>query len=184
MGEEDQKYRWQLMLGELDSHKLDSLKKLPSDIMVDRINNAMRYKIGFGKVVADSLWKLQNEIDSINRFRFIEIILKYGYPSFNRIGSSADGLIAIHMVGEKDFYDLHSIFKSELLKGNMPATYYAAWYDRCQIFMNKQQLYGEYDQKYPCVADLCVTNIERKKIGLKRLKIIIVDNCCIACKWP
>ena len=71
MGEDDQKYRWQLMLGELDPNKLDSLKNLPNDIMWDRINNAVRNKIGFGKVVTDSIWKLQNEIDSINRLRFI-----------------------------------------------------------------------------------------------------------------
>ena len=174
MIEDDQKYRWQLMLGELDPYKLDSLKKLPNDIMWDRINNAMRYKIGFGKVVADSIWKLQNKIDSINRLRFIEIVLKYGYPSFKRIGSSAGGLITIHLVGEEDFNNLLTIFKNELLKGNMPATDYAAWYDRCQIFMKRKQFYGEYDQKYPCVVDLNMTNIERKKIGLKRLKN---NNC-------
>ena len=174
MGEEDQKYRGQLMLGELDSHKLDSLKNLPNDKLRDRINNAMSHKIGFGKVVADSIWRLQNEIDSINRLKFIEIVLKYGYPSFQRTRSSASGYITIHLVGEEDFCNLLTIFKSELLKGNMPATVYAAWYDRCQIFMNSKQFFGEYDQNYPCVADLIVTNNERKKIGLKRLKN---NNC-------
>lgn len=174
MGEDDQKYRWQLMLGELDPNKLDSLKNLPNDIMWDRINNAVRNKIGFGKVVADSIWKLQNEIDSINRLRFIEIVLKYGYPSFKRTGSSASKYINIHLVGEEDFNNLHTIFKSELLKGNMPATEYATWFDRCQIIMKRKQFYGEYDQKYPCVEDLKVTNNERKKIGLKRLKN---NNC-------
>jgi hypothetical protein len=174
MDEDDQKYRWQLMLGELDPNKIDSLKNLPSDRMLDRINNAMRYKIGFGKVIADSLLTLQNEIDSINRLRFIEIVLKFGYPSFKRTGSSASGIITIHLVSESDFNNFLTLFKSELLKGNMPATEFAAWYDRCQIFMNRKQFYGEYDQEYPCVADLNVTNNERKKIGLKRLKN---NNC-------
>lgn len=174
MGESDQKYRWQLMLGELDPTKLDSLKKLPDNLMWDRINNVTSNKIGFGRQIADSIWKLQNEIDSLNRLKFVEIVLKYGYPSFKRTGSSASGYITIHLVGEKEFNNLLTIFKNELLKGNMPATEYAAWHDRCQIFMNKKQFYGEYDQKYPCVADLNNSNIERKKIGLKKLKH---NNC-------
>lgn len=170
MEKDDQKYRWQLMLGELDSLKLDSLKKLPRDIMWERIDNAMSYKIGFGKSVSDSLSKLQNILDSLNYLKFVKIINKYGYPSYKRTGSSAGGLLTIHTVGRKEFEDLLPTFQRELYNGNMPAIEFAAWYDRCQLFMNKKQLYGEYDRQYPCMDDLEMTNIERKKIGLKTLK--------------
>jgi hypothetical protein len=66
------------MLGELDPTKLDSLKKLPDNLMWDRINNVTSNKIGFGRQNADSIWKLQNEIDLLNRLKLVEIVLKYG----------------------------------------------------------------------------------------------------------
>jgi len=37
------------MLGELDSVKLDSLKKLPDQIKIDRMRRVMKYKLGFNK---------------------------------------------------------------------------------------------------------------------------------------
>ena len=64
IGNDDQKYRWQLMLGELDVIKLDSLKKLPLSDRSDRIKKSMKGEIGFSKQVRDSLERLQNELDS------------------------------------------------------------------------------------------------------------------------
>lgn len=170
MEKDDQKYRWQMMLGELDSLKIDSIKKLPKDLLWKRINSAMTFKVGFGKFTFDSLLKLQNDLDSLNKIKFLGIVKKYGYPSFKRTGNSFSGLITIHMVGKKEFDELLPIFKQELHKRNMPANEFAAWYDRCQLNMNKQQLYGEYNSEYPCVANLVITNQERKKIGLKKIK--------------
>lgn len=172
--EDDQRYRWQLMLGELDSTKLDSLKSLPDEIRWQRINRAISYKVGFGKVVADSLWQLQNNLDSLNKEKFIEIVKLHGYPSYKRTKAVGAGTILIHMVDSADFYKLLPLLSLELKKGNMPAYEYASWYDRCQLNLKRKQLYGAYDSQYPCVENLEDTNNERKKIGLKRLK---VNNC-------
>jgi hypothetical protein len=172
IGEDDQKYRWQLMLGELDSIKLDSLKKLPDTVKWNRIKKVFNGEIVFKS--ADSIWKLQNKIDSINILKFVEIINKYGYPSYKRIRSSTSEYLSLHMASSKEFDLYIQIFKEQLLKGNMPPNEFATWYDRCQLSMKKKQLYGEYDKRNPCLEDLLFTNSERKKIGLKKLKS---NNC-------
>ena len=174
IGKEDQKYRWQLMLGELDSTKLDSLKKLPDQIKFDRMRKVMKNELGFNKSTKDSIWHLQNEIDSLNNLKFLSVIEKYGYPSFKRTGSTTSSTLILHFVSENNFKLLASLFKTELNKKNLPAVEYAKWFDRCQIVMNKKQLYGEYDQQYPCVENISNTNTEREKIGLKKLKN---NNC-------
>jgi len=174
IGKEDQKYRWQLMLGELDSTKLDSLKKLPDQIKFDRMRKVMKNELGFNKSTKDSIWHLQNEIDSLNNLKFLSVIEKYGYPSFKRTGSTTSSTLILHLVSESNFKNLESLFKTELNKKNLPAVEYAKWFDRCQIVMNKKQLYGEYDQQYPCVENISNTNTEREKIGLKKLKN---NNC-------
>jgi len=174
IGKEDQKYRWQLMLGELDSTKFDSLKKLPDQIKFDRMRKVMKNELGFNKSTKDSIWHLQNEIDSLNNLKFLSVIEKYGYPSFKRTGSTTSSTLILHLVSESNFKNLESLFKTELNKKNLPAVEYAKWFDRCQIVMNKKQLYGEYDQQYPCVENISNTNTEREKIGLKKLKN---NNC-------
>ncbi|ADQ79051.1 hypothetical protein Palpr_0901 [Paludibacter propionicigenes WB4] len=170
IGKDDQKYRWQLMLGELDSVKLDSLKKLPDQVKFARIKKVMKNELGFNKSTKDSILHLQNEIDSLNNLKFLSVINQYGYPSFKRTGSTVSSTLILHLVSETNFKLLESLFKTELYKKNMPAEEFAKWFDRCQIVMNKKQLYGEYDQQYPCVENIKISNTERKKIGLKKLK--------------
>ena len=68
---DDQKYRLQLMLGELDKHKLDSLNKLPNNAFLDRINKVGRKEVGFSRQISDSLWNIQNRLDSLNAIKFI-----------------------------------------------------------------------------------------------------------------
>ncbi len=170
----DQKYRWELMLGELNVRKLDSLKKIPKSAFWNRVQKVGRHEIGFSKFTSDSLWILQKHLDSINVERFTALIIKYGYPSYKRTGSYTSATISLHLMGENNFIKFLPIFKSELEKGNMPAGEYAQWYDRNQLIQNKKQLYGEYDVINPCVENLELTNIERKKIGLNQLNN---NNC-------
>ena len=134
----------------------------------------MKNELGFNKSTKDSIWHLQNEIDSLNNLKFLSIIDKYGYPLSKRTGSTSSSYLSLHLVSETNFKLLESLFKTELNKKNMPAEEYAKWFDRCQIVMNKKQLYGEYDQQYPCVENIEITNAERKKIGLKKIKN---NNC-------
>ena len=171
---DDQKYRLQLMLGELDKHKLDSLNKLPFNAFWDRVNKVGRKEVGFSRQISDSLWNIQNRLDSLNANKFIEIINKYGYPSYKRTKSYTSSTISLHLIGKLYFDRLLPLFTSEQQKGNMPSDEFARWFDRNNLVSGKKQLFGEYNSKYPCVDNIIETNSERKKIGLKPLK---KNNC-------
>lgn len=170
MGMDDQRYRWQLMLAEDDPIRLDSLKKLPDEIKWNRIIRVREGLIVLDKQKNDSIEALQVHLDSINLMKFKEIIEKFGYPSKERIGSNTSSYMSLHFTGEKEFKELFPVFQIELRRKNIPSVEFAAWYDRCQKEMGKKQLYGEWDKNFPCVEDLDVTNIERIKIGLGKLK--------------
>lgn len=173
MIENDQRYRWQLTYGELDLGKIDSIQKLPNNWEI--AENATYNNGGFSIAIRDSIWGLQTKLDSLNLLTLLYIIKKYGYPSYNRVGSLTSHILIFHLVRPTQFEILLPIFKNEVKKGNLPASEYACWYDRCQLSMNgKKQLYGEYDREYPCVEDLKETNKARRKIGLYKLK----ENKC------
>lgn len=167
MSEEDQRPRLQLSFGELDMKKIDSLDKILSPKEERELYKKVeKGEVEFGKKIADSLRLDMMRIDSINQVKLLEIIKRYGFPSFKRVGTTAGDFMTIHMLGEENFDELLPVFQKEVEKGNMSGHCYASWYDRCQIVMNKKQLYGEYDQKNICVENLKETNKERKKIGL------------------
>ena len=170
----DQKYRWELMFKELNKAKLDSLKKLPKTNFWEHVTKAMKNEIVFSKSVNDSLWKLQNHLDSINANKFYLILQKYGYPSYNRIQSYTASSLSLHLMGEYNFNRFLEVFKKEVEKKNMPANEYAKWYDRNQLVQKKKQLYGEYNSLFPCVENINITNLERAKIGLHILR----ENKC------
>lgn len=119
----------------------------------------------------DSIWKLQSINDSINKIAFVNLINKYGYPSNKRIklGANTFGIL-LHQTLEKDYIDLLDLFQNELQKGNMEAFYFAIWYDRCQVNMNKENKYGAYGKKDFCGKELEQINENRKQIGLAPLK--------------
>jgi hypothetical protein len=83
-------------------------------------------------------------------------------------------ILTIHLIENSIFDKLFPFYQRELLIGNMPPEDYAAVYDRHQLSNGKHQLYGEYDSIFPCVDNIEVTNLERKKIGLSPLRI---NNC-------
>jgi len=118
----------------------------------------------------DSIWKLQSINDSINKLGLINLIHNYGYPSHTRLYFGGIPLhILLHQTLEKDFNDLLDLFQNELQKGNMEAFYFAIWYDRCQVNMNKDNKYGAYGKKVFCGKELEQINENRKKIGLTPL---------------
>lgn len=119
---------------------------------------------------SDDLWVKQSVNDSINKIHFIEIILKHGYPSKERIGSEFSVLITLHLTNEIDFIELDTLFRKELHKSNLSATEYARWYDRCQINMKKSTFYGVYGKKEFCGEELLLVNRHRKDIGLNLLE--------------
>ncbi len=170
----DQKYRWHLTFSEPDTKKVDSIKKLPWRKIKSYQEKVFRDKTVSKRSAMDSLWKLQKRLDSLNAITFIEIIEKYGYPSYKRTRSFTTTSLTLHFLGGWYFDKLYPIFDLELKKGNMPADEFARWYDRTQLVSKKKQLYGEYDKQFPCVDNIEKTNIERKKIGLKSIN---KNNC-------
>ena len=119
----------------------------------------------------DSLWLLQNSLDSVVKIKFESIINQYGYPSRKRVnGSEVTVALILHMTTQKDFDYLKTLFKSELENGNMPPKEYAWWYDRCQKNINKPIFYGQYTNEKFCGEQLGTFNLRRKNIGLEELE--------------
>ena len=118
---------------------------------------------------SDSLWGLQSKNDSINKEKFVQLVNKFGYPSYDRIGNQTSVVLILHFTLEKDFTQLVNLFDIELKKGNMPPWDYAIWYDRCQIMMNKSTVYGSYGKKLFCSPELEIINEKRNSIGLEKL---------------
>lgn len=119
----------------------------------------------------DSLWKLQNNLDSINKNQFIDIIKKYGYPSAKRINSGEYSLILVlHFTTPNDFKLFLPIFQAELKSGNMHPKEYAYWFDRCQKNMGRPLYFGQYTNDRFYGEELNMYNVHRKEIGLAPLK--------------
>ena len=114
----------------------------------------------------DSLWKLQSVNDSINKIQFIHLIGKHGYPAQERVGIPTTIFLTLHFTLENDFRDLQDIFGQELKAGRMPALEYARWYDRCQMNMHSESMFGAYGKKEFCGEELQRVNENRATIGL------------------
>jgi hypothetical protein len=118
----------------------------------------------------DSIWKLQSINDSINKQKFIEITTKYGYPTWESVGFNHSLILILHFTLENDFLELKDLFKTELMKGNMPPREYAWWFDRCQRNMDLPIYYGQYTNDKFCGEQLNIYNDRRKEIGLEVLE--------------
>lgn len=174
--QDDQKYRWVVMLGEENIHKLDSLKKLPSQELKKRIIAAMENKIGLSQEKKDSIWRKQLIIDTINTISLKSIINKYGYPDFY---NEPFEISTILLHSPDSFLD--SIFleklKMEVIKKKMGAYDYALVYDKaCSKKEGAERYYviEHYDsitnQNHIHIpTDIERTNKARKEIGLKKL---------------
>jgi hypothetical protein len=100
MGKKDQQYRWQLMFGEKDEAKIDSLLKLPDSTKFNIIGRMGTKNYGLSKSQYDSILAMQSENDSNNIKRLIEIFEQYGWPGYKLVGGEATGItstILLHM---------------------------------------------------------------------------------------
>ena len=118
----------------------------------------------------DSIWRLQTINDSINKQKFVALTLKYGYPTFDRVGFARSLVLILHYTLENDFLELKDLFKTELEKGNMPPREYAWWFDRCQRNMGLPIYYGQYTNDKFCGEQLNIYNEHRKEIRLEGLQ--------------
>lgn len=171
----DQKYRWMIMYGETDQSKLDSLMELPDNIRFQIFKNHGTPKYGLSQPTLDSLWVLQNEIDSINLIRLERIISEYGWPDEKRFGKNDAYIMLIHTDSETVF-GMEELLLNEVKAKRLDSYEFAKLWDRKLIDVDKKQKYGTvffYGKKGeilpPVVENNDSANIARKSIGLNNL---------------
>jgi hypothetical protein len=173
----DQKYRWQIMYGELNEVKLDSLKKLPDSIRFAIFGRINTKRYGLTKHQADSIWVLQSNIDSLNEIRLSQVIDSFGFPSKILIGTDEAEELPLHFSnGFKNKYYpvLVKQAKSKLISPDVVAQ----MYDRLMMETGKVQVYGSSDDFNsetgeslpPLIEDIQKTNKLRIEIGMDTLK--------------
>ncbi len=173
----DQKFRWQIMLGEIDSAKLANLRNLDELAQRQRMVDVMKDRVGITKLQKDSLWVLQTFIDSTNFMRLSGIISNYGFPK-KYIEIWKVSTILFHNSPTLMNEDFFKILKEEVSVGNLLGMEYAIMYDRVQNENHKPELYyvnKHYNSTTKTTIirkpiDLIATNKARKEIGLKKLK--------------
>jgi len=172
----DQKYRMMLMYGETNKRKLDSILQLPFDVRLNILKRHDTPEYGLSKAAADSLWKMQNKIDSDNVVQLKAIIARYGWPDERRFGENKANIILMHADVQK-VKELHAFLLREVkLKRLRPITFATIW-DRKLIQQGQKQLYGtiakfDTDGKTlePLIENADSTNSARELIGLRLIK--------------
>lgn len=119
---------------------------------------------------ADSLWKLQAVNDSINKLKLLDLIGRYGYPSFDRTGAKQGDVMVSHYITEGDSLKFYAVFDKEMQKGNMTPEEFARWYDQWRVNNNKSTWYGVYGVRNLKKEDKVLINKRRRAIGLPEIK--------------
>ena len=173
----DQKYRWMIMLGELDENKLKELKTLNDNDKSTRFRNVLDNKTGISQFQKDSLGLLQSEIDNTNFTNLSNIIHKYGYPK-KYIKSYKISTIFLHSDPHLMSDSFLNVLFDEVKNKNMPALDYAIIYDKVQLENKYPERYYVLEHFNPLThtsecnkpGDIAVTNKARKEIGLKKIR--------------
>lgn len=170
---EDQKYRWMVMLGEMDSAKLASLRKMPEKDKWQRMKDVRMNRAGISRIQKDSLDDLQQQIDTANMHKIIAIINGFGFPTY--IEPWEVTTFFLHLPALLD--DGHiKMLKDLTKKGKISADEFAAIYDRRQMDKNLPELYCVAPHldtvtgksAYPIPLNLDETNKARAEIGMKK----------------
>jgi len=170
----DQKYRWMLQFDEFNQPSLDSLLALPDNIkyrvMGERFRN--RNRNDSKQPIRDSIWKLQKKIDSSN----FEIAKKQIFEKNAKWNSTFETILWHQRNGELE--KLIPQILEKVNKKKIPAMFYAQIIDNMEIQKTGFQIYGTIysidkngKEIPPKIKDIKTTNQERKKIGLKKIKI-------------
>lgn len=119
--------------------------------------------------------------DSINLIQFKNIILKMGYPGeWILPGNSTKSLpFLINSANNNEFFiEMKEVLYQEVIKGHMPATFYAAWIDLHSVSLKQPTEYGMLNNRdYSKVS-----SVERRRIQRKRLELGIVSSFPIPVK--
>ena len=123
----DQKYREVLSNGIPDSLKKDSMAK--------------SLNISPGNLV-NTLWRLQNAIDSSNLIFVEKILFKYGYPGKTMVGPGTCEA-AWNIIQHSPKIDQHlGLIKRAATKKELPFKLYAMMFDRYLVNLKREQIYG------------------------------------------
>lgn len=151
------------------SIKLDLMEKS------DQHNRLLMYQ---PNVNNDSLWILQNKIDSINLIELATLFKTYDFCCLNKLNSLAIESVLAHSPEEirKNFF-LPIIYASTIA-GNGNPHMYANLVDQMLVYSNKKQLYGMIACKGnpEVLSELCpIENVEginarRREIGLNTIE--------------
>lgn len=186
MMELDQKYRSILSLGTMNPEIIQKNATLSESASFEEY-------MAFLKTVTkdltphqtDSLWKLQQTLDSLNYIQFKSIVNKFGYPSAERLGIKDVSLFIILLhppvhLNPKDYMDeMQQLLLKEVFEKRMEAKQYAMLVDDIKVkILREPQIYGTVDvfdtktmqMGLPMITNLKHTNKKRKQIGLEPLK--------------
>jgi len=178
MGKLDQQHRFQLMFGELDIEKVDSLLKLPDSIQMEIFKRMGTSNYGLKRKEYDSLWQIQNSNDYANQKRILEIFGQYGWPGDKLIAQEAvwvPNTILLHLP-DSIMLIMYSKLKREIKKANIKPSTVATMYDKYLQGIGKPQLYGMFansdtdGKRYPLIKNIKITNKARKKLGMMPLE--------------
>lgn len=169
----DQKYRWMLMYGEIDERKIAEYQQMGEAAKFKRMMQVQKNQIGISQLQKDSLWSLQNPIDSVNFVTVLAIIKQFGFPH-RYIEPYKVSTIIMHASPALKNDDFFKCLMAEVSKGNLPGIEYARIYDNYLYGQRRDPLYyvdGVDDDGNPIIPKNKVeTNKARVAIGLKPLK--------------
>ncbi len=182
----DQLYRNIISKGTFDETilaKIDSVYN--SEGMKAGLIYEQNLNLSFPKVIEDSLWNLQHQIDLKNHLTLRGIFNTYGFISEDIIKefNYAQFLLLLHPPKDWDVRKYLKEYSTFLLieveEKRMPAISYAMFCDNMKgKILREPQIYGtnqQFDPKTktvlpPMIENLEKSNAARKKIGLPELK--------------
>ena len=159
-----------------------SLKKELGEIMEKdqrHRKNAREYREKYGQDADEykELWVKQNELDSLNELRVIEIIDEYGYPGKSLVGDQSSVAFFVIQHANLETQEKYlPILTAAAEKGELRYSSLALLIDRVNVSNDRKQIYGTQigmeDGKYIIrpIEDEKNVNKRREKVGLGPLE--------------
>jgi len=119
----------------------DLKRQLDSISELDQKYREILSAVGAGKAI-DSLWRLQNSIDSSNISFIKNIIDKYGYPGKTLVGVPTNEAAWYVIQHSRKIDQFLPLIKKNGKSGQLPFKLYAMMYDRFLVEHKKPQIYG------------------------------------------
>ena len=182
IAERDQQFRSYLAHGTINEQKLNQLRNLNANEMLEAMANSKNELTAETRTL---LVELQRRNDRKNHAALFRLVDQYGYPSAERLGVKSDRLFAVllHPPVDTNKIEQHTEevrlrLLPEVVAGRMPAELYATFVDNMRgKILRKPQLYGTnqvYDRKTgrilpPVIKDIAATNRARRDIGMSEL---------------